>query len=148
MAEYTAIPVQTIAAGQNAVFNNTSCQCSCNNGVVHRQGSGQFLLTSGCNSCGTEYLITYNANIAVNANETPGQISVALALNGEQLGGTVGMAQPAAVGNYFNVSAQTTVFVPKCADVTISVKNTSAIAIDMQNLTVTISRVCTKCKGA
>lgn len=150
MAEYSNSAVQTIAPGQAAIF--TEAPVPCNRGFVrHRDGSGSFLLSgyipygvSGCSCCnrnnGANYLIDFGANIAVPTGETPGEISVAISVDGSQLASSLMIVTPAAVGEYFNISRAINVEVFKNCCETITIVNTSDIPILMQNANIIITR--------
>ena len=60
-------------------------------------------------------------------------ISLALAVDGELLQSTRMIVTPAAVENFFNVSAQSYIDVPCGCCSTVSVQNTSTQAIEVQN---------------
>ena len=84
----------------------------------------------------------FNGNVAVPTGETVGAVSLALALNGEALQGGVMTVTPAAVEEFFSVSAMIYVDVPCNCCYTLSVKNISTIpvTVDDANL-VTIREV-------
>lgn len=64
---------------------------------------------------------------------TVGEISLALAVDGEPLQSTRMIVTPAAVENFFNVSAQAYIDVPRGCCSTVAVQNTSTQAIEVQN---------------
>ena len=83
-AEYSAIPVQTIAVDENVIFANGSR--ACHKGYIqHRDTSGIFFLkgSNGCNKA--VYRVTFNGNIAIAEGGTVEPISIALTINGEEL---------------------------------------------------------------
>ena len=113
MAEYTGIALQTVEAGQNIVLTETPvCGSNC---IQHREGSGIVKLR-GLTTGGT-----------VEA------ISVAIAVDGEPLQSTRMIVTPAALENFFNVSAQAYIDVPRGCCATVAVENTSTQAIQVQN---------------
>lgn len=140
-AEYSYIPIQTVAEDENILF--TDGDRACRKGFVqHRSGSGVFRLKGAGNACKTIYRVTFNANIAVAAGGTVGEISVALQEDGETLGNAFARVTPAAIGDFFNVSLSTFIVIPCGCCVTISVENTSdGTAIDVQNANIIIDRV-------
>lgn len=134
MAEFiTPIP-QTVDANANVLFSETVVEPCCK--VRHREGSGIFTLKGG------RYLVSFNGNIAVPTGGTAGAISLALALNGEPVQGTVMTVTPATVNQYFNVSAFAYVDVPCncCYSLSVQNINAAAILVDDANL-VTIKEI-------
>ena len=142
MAEYIYIPEQTIEVNQNAILEDS---IPCPKGyVVHRNGSGILTLRGIVNSpCAkfARYLVTMNGNIAVPTGGTVGEISVALALQGEPLQSSRAIVTPAAVEEYFNVTSTAFITVPSGCCYTVALENTSEDAILAQNLNITVSRV-------
>ena len=140
MAEYTNIAVQEIAPNQNAVFNESPVSGS--NCILHREGSGIITLRGNTNQCRARYKVVFGGNIAVPTGGAAGAISVAVAVNGEALGSSQAIVTPAAVEEFFNVFSVAFIDVPRGCCLTVSVKNTSAQAIEMQNANIVIDRVC------
>ena len=66
---------------------------------------------------------------------------MAIAISGEQLASTTMIVTPAAVDNYFNVSASAYIDVPAGCCVTVSVKNTSTQSVLVQNANLIANRV-------
>ena len=85
--------------------------------------------------------MTFNANIAVPEGETVGEISVALALDGEPLQTSRARVTPAAVDDYFNVTSTAIITIPRGCCYTIAVENTSGIPINVQNANLTVARI-------
>lgn len=139
MPEYTSNAVQTVAANQNVIFTETPVRCTTGN-VVRREGSGIATLRGITNQCRARYRVSFGANIAVPTGGTAGPISIALAISGEALPASTAIVTPAAVNEYFNVSADTFVDVPRGCCVTVSVQNTSTTAINVQNANMIITR--------
>lgn len=140
-AEYSNIPVQTVAENENVLFvaGDRACKKGC---ITHRNGSGVFRLKGANNACKTIYKVQFDANIAVATGGTVGAISVALQEDGETLGNAVATVTPAAIGDFFNVSLATFIVIPCGCCVTISVENTSTgTAIDVRNANIIIDRV-------
>ncbi len=140
-AEYSYIPVQTVAENENILF--TEGDRACRKGfITHRNSSGVFRLKGASNVCKTIYKVEFNANIAVATGGTVGAISIALQEDGETLGNALATVTPAAIGDFFNVSVETFIVIPCDCCVTISVENTSAAtAIDVANANLIINRV-------
>lgn len=129
--EITNVGLQRIEANQNAVFTETAvCGGRC---IVHRQGSGVITLRGLTNQCRARFLVSFSGNIQIPADGTVEAISVAISVKGEPLQSTRMIVTPAAVENFFNVSAQVYVDVPQGCCVDVAVVNTSAQAIEMQN---------------
>ena len=140
-AEYSAIPVQTIAVDENVIFANGSR--ACHKGYIqHRDTSGIFFLKGATNGCRAVYRVTFNGNIAIATGGTVDPISVALTINGEALGNATATVTPAAIGDFFNVSVTTFIEIPCGCCVTVSVENVSdTTAIDVTNANIIFDRV-------
>lgn len=142
MAEYVYNPIQEVEMNQNVLLNDS---IPCSKGyVVHRNGAGILTLRGIVNnscSCFARYQVTFNGNIAVPTGETAGEISVALALDGEPLQTSRARVTPAADDEYFNVTSTAIITVPRGCCYTIAVENTSDQAINVQNANVVVSRI-------
>ena len=143
-AEYSAIPVQTIAVDENVIFANGSR--ACHKGYIqHRDTSGIFFLKGATNGCRAIYRVTFDGNIAVSAvadGGVVGPISVAITINGEALGNATATVTPAAIGDFFNVSVTTFIEIPCGCCVTVSVENVSDTTdIDVTNANIIFDRV-------
>jgi hypothetical protein len=142
MAEFTYNPIQLITAGQSAILNTT---IPCNKGYVyHRNESGIVILRGIVNNptnCYARYKVTFNGNIAVPEDGTPGEISVALSIDGEPLLTSNAIVTPTAADAYFNVTSTAFITVPKGCCFSVSVENTSTISINMQNANLVVERV-------
>lgn len=131
MAEFTGIAIQTVAQGEDVSFTETPvCVTKC---ILHRQGSGIVKLRGLTNQCRARFLVSYSGNIQIPTGGTVESISLAIAIDGEPLQSTRMIVTPAAVENFFNVSAQAYVDVPRGCCVTVAVQNTSTQAIEVQN---------------
>lgn len=140
-AEYSAIAVQTVAVDENILFNNGSRACR-KGFIQHRDDSGIFFLKGSPNGCRAVYRVTFNGNIAIATGGTVEPISVALTINGEELGNATATVTPTAIGNFFNVSVTTFIDIPCGCCVTVSVKNMSdTTAIDVTNANIIFDRV-------
>ncbi len=142
MAEYVANAIQEVEVGQNVLLNDS---IPCTKGyVIHRNGSGiltlRGIVNGGCNQF-ARYQVEFNGNIAVPTGGTVGEISVALAINGEPIQTSRARVTPAAVENYFNVTSLANITVPRGCCFTLSVENTSEDVIEVQNANLTINRV-------
>ena len=143
MAEFTYIPIQTIPYKQSAIMNTA---IGCTKGYVyHRNESGLVTLRGVVNNpCSNfaRYKVIAVANIALSEGATVGPISVALAISGEPLQASKAIVTPAAVGDFFNVTCEATIDVPRgcCAQVTLENVSDGQPDIDMQNLNVDVDR--------
>lgn len=141
MAEYVYNPIQEVAVGQNVLLQDS---IPCTRGyVIHRNGSGILTLRGIVNNpCAkfARYKVEYNGNIAVPTGQTVGEISLALAIDGEALQTSMARVTPSAVENYFNVTSVANVTVPSNCCLTISVENTSTTSINVQNSNLTVDR--------
>lgn len=147
MAEYVYNAVQEVAYGQNVLLQG-SIPCT-RNQVIHREGSGILTLRgmANCPCSFARYQVTFNGNIAVPEGGTVGEISIALALDGEPLQTSRAIVTPAAVENWFNVTSTAIVTVPTGCCTTVAVENTSAgadgtgVTIEVQNANLTVARI-------
>lgn len=140
-AEYSYVPVQTVAEDGNVLFLDGDRACR-KGYVTHRSGSGIFRLKGASNTCKTIYKVQFNGNIAVATGGTVGAISVALQEDGETIGNAVATVVPAAIGDFFNVSLATFIVIPCGCCVTVSVENISdGTAIDVTNANIIIDRI-------
>jgi hypothetical protein len=143
-AEYSYVPVQTVAIDENVLFTNGSRACR-KQLIQHRDDSGIFALRGERNACIAIYKVEFRANIAVSAAADGGvlePISVALTQNGEVLRNTISIVTPAAIGDFFTVSLGTFIELECGCCASIAVENTSATsAIDVQNANIIIERV-------
>ncbi len=149
MAEYSANAVQTVNPGETIVFTETPVPCD--RGLVrHRDDTGSFLLAGyvpSYNGCGCKrpnsanYLVDFGANIAIPTGQTAGTaISVAIAIDSTTIPSSTMIVTPAAVEEYFNISRAVNAQIWRGCCETISVRNTSAIPILVQNANIIITR--------
>lgn len=139
--EYSYIEVQTVEPTENLFFNNGG-MC-CRKGIIdHKNNSGIFRIKgTGCKSI---YRVSFNGNIAVATGGTVGAVSVALVQNGEVLRNAIVTVTPAAVGEFNNVAMSIYITLPcGCCD-TISLRNISTTAIDVENANIMIDRIAQK----
>ena len=144
MAEYVYNPVQEVEAGQNVLLQDS---IPCNRGyVIHRNGSGILTLRGIVNNpCAkfARYKVEFNGNIAIPTGGTAGEISLALAIDGEPIQTSRARVTPTVVDAYFNVTSVASVAnitVPAGCCLTISVENTSGVSINVQNSNLTVDR--------
>ena len=140
-AEYSAVAVQTVAVDDNILFGNGNRACR-KGFIQHRDDSGIFFLKGATNGCRAVYRVTFNGNIAIATGGTVEPISVALTINGEELGNATATVTPAAIGDFFNVSVTTFIEIPCGCCVTVSVENVSDTTdIDLTNGNIIFDRV-------
>ena len=139
MAEFTAVALQTVAAGGNVQFTETPvCGGGC---VMHRAGSGVITLRGQTNQSRALYKVTFGANVAIPTGGTVAPISLALAIDGEALGSATMITTPAAVEEFGNVFTAALIAVPCGCCAAIGVRNTGAEAINVQNANIIVERV-------
>lgn len=141
-AEFTSNALQTVAAGQNVLFTETAIPCR-KGYVIHREGAGVITLRGIVNcpsACSATYEVSFGANIAVPEGGTAGQISLAIAIDGESLPTSSAIVTPAAAGDFWNVYVTANIQVPRGCCFMIAVENTSDQAIDVQNANIKINR--------
>ncbi|MBQ7887328.1 MAG: hypothetical protein IJ313_10600 [Clostridia bacterium] len=139
MAEFTNSLLQTVAVNGNVVFTETPVRG--NNCVVHREGSGIATLRGWTNQDRALYRVSFGANIAVPVGGTAGEISLAIAVENEPLASATMIETPAAVEEFANVYAAVLVSVPRGCCFTVSVRNTSDQAINVQNANMIVDRI-------
>lgn len=99
-------------------------------------------MKGSCNACKAIYRVSFQANIAIATGGTVEPISIALTINGEQLGNAKAIVTPAAIGDFWSVSVETFIDVPCQCCVSVGVENTSATtAIEVQNANIIFERV-------
>ena len=139
MAEYTNAALQTVAVGGYVAFTETPVCGGCN--ILHRAGSGVVQLRGNTNQCRALYKVSFGCNIAVPEGGTPGEISLAIALDGEALNSATSIVTPGAAEEFWNVFTAVFVEVPRCCCVSAAVINTSDQAINVQNANLIVERV-------
>jgi hypothetical protein len=137
--ELTANALQTVEPNQNVQFTDTAVCGSCS--ILHRNGSGLVTLRGLTNQCRARFKAFFSGNIAIPTGGTVGPISLALAINGEAIATTTMIQTPAAVEEFANVASAVYIDVPADCCITVSVRNTSAQAVDVQNANLIIERV-------
>lgn len=137
--EITANAIQTVAANQNILFPTTTVPGSCS--MVHRIGSGLVTLRGLGQQARARFQIWFGGNVAVSTGETLAPILLAITLGGETLPATQMIVTPAAVEDFFNVSASVFLDIPSGCCQNISVKNIGTTDIEVQNANLIIERV-------
>lgn len=137
--EITANALQTVAAGQNVQFTNQITGGSCS--ISHRAGSGLINLKGITNQCRARFKVSFGGNIGLPTGGTVGAISLAIAVDGEPIATTTMTTTPAAVEEFNNIFGAIFIDIPRGCCSSISVRNTTAQAVDVQNANLIIERV-------
>lgn len=127
MLELTTVREQEILLNGAALFEDVALRSGCG-AERHRQGSSQITLSKP-----GIYHVEFNGDIAIPADGTVEEISMALAVDGEALAGSEMTVTPAAVEEFFNISTSHLLRVCYPCCLTVSVINTSTQAILLQN---------------
>jgi len=93
------------------------------------------------NQCRARYKVSFGGNIAIPADGTVEEISLAIALDGEAIRATTMTVTPAAVEQFWNVFSAVFIDVPRGCCSTISVENISTQAVDVENANLIVERV-------
>jgi hypothetical protein len=121
------------------LFTDTVVRGNCN--TVHRDGSGLVTLRGLTNQCRARFKVSFGANVALPTGSAVIPITLAIAINGEQVASTTMISTPAAVEEFNNVFSAIFIDVPAGCCYTISVKNLSEDAIDVENANLIVERV-------
>ena len=138
MIELTNNAVQIVDDGLPVLYNQETTHSGCCE--YHRIGSGRItLLKPG------RYLVSFSANVAVPAGQTPGELVFAIAEDAERVYETTMIVTPTAEGAYFNIAAHTYIdVIQRCGHtccVNVSVLNLSTIPASVANPNLTAVRV-------
>lgn len=137
--EIIANALQTVEANQNVYFTDVVTCGNC--AITHRDDSGLVSLKGLTNQCRARYKVSFGGNIAIPADGTVEAISLAIALDGEAIPATTMTVTPAAVEQFWNVFSAVFVDVPRGCCSTVSVRNISTQAVDVQNANLIVERV-------
>ena len=139
MAEFVENAVQLVESGQNVLLEDS---IPCNKGyVLHRNGSGIITLRGIVNNpCAkfARYHVAFNGNIAVPTGGTAGEISLAIAIDGEAVQTSRARVTPTVADAYFNVTSVANITVPAGCCLIISIDNTSCVELNDQNAYLTV----------
>lgn len=148
MAEFSANALQTVNPGANVVFTNFPSVIDMGM-IVWDEPLNNILLKGmvpteyGCcawRNSFAQYFAQFSANIQIPEDGEVGEISLALAINGEVIPTSTMIVTPAATEELQNVSTQVYVPIPRGCCQSISVRNTSDQPIEVQNANLTIFR--------
>ncbi len=137
--EITANTLQTVNENQNVLFTDTVICGSCS--MMHRNGSGLITVKGITDQCRARFKVTFGGNIAIPADGTVEEISLAISLDGEAIGTTTMIVTPAAVEEFWNVFSAIFIEVPRGCCASIGVRNISTQPIDVQNANLIVERV-------
>lgn len=137
--EIIANALQTVGVNQNVLFTDTVVCGNCS--MNHRDGSGLVSIKGNTNQCRARYRVSFGGNIAIPTGGTVEAISLAIAIEGEAVPSTTMIVTPAAVEEFFNVFSAIFLDVPRECCMTVSVRNISTQAIEVQNANLIIERV-------
>ena len=137
--EIIANALQTVGVNQNVLFTDTVVCGNCS--MNHRDGSGLVSIKGNTNQCRARYRVSFGGNIAIATGGTVEAISLAIAIEGEAVPSTTMIVTPAAVEEFFNVFSAIFLDVPRECCMTVSVRNISTQAIEVQNANLIIERV-------
>lgn len=139
MAEFTSNASQEVAAGQNVIYTETAVGCPRGN-IMRREGSGIVTLRGSAGCCPARYKCTFGANVSIPTTGTAGEVSLALAIDGESVPTSKMIVTPAAAGDLWNVNASVFISVPHGCCYTLSCQNTSDQTLSVQNTNLIVER--------
>lgn len=137
--ELTANAIQNVGTFRDILFTDTAVPGNCS--IMHREGSGLVTLRGITNQCRARFRISFGANVAIPTGGTVGPIEVEISINGEPAADTTMISTPAAVDEYNNISRVAFLDVPAGCCTQVSVKNTTADDINVQNASLIVERV-------
>lgn len=137
--EIIANALQAVNANQNVLFTDSVTCGNCS--IMHRDGSGLVTLRGITNQCRARFKVTFGGNIAIPADGTVEEISLAITLDGEPIASTTMIVTPAAVGDFWNVFSAIFIDVPQGCCSSVGVRNISTQTIDVQNANLIVERV-------
>lgn len=137
--EIIANALQTVNAGANVYFTD---QVTCGSQAIsHRDDSGLVTLRGLTNQCRARFKVSFGGNMAIPSTGTAGEVSLAIAIDGEAVRSTTMTITPGAVSQFFNVFSAIYIDVPKGCCITVSVQNTSDVTVAVQNANLIVERV-------
>lgn len=137
---FTAVAPQTVRTGQDVLLTDPGVSIL-TGPVIHRSGSGVVTLRNLTYAPLVKYHVSAHGNIALPAAGAAGEISLAIAVDGEPVASATGRVTPAAAAQYFNVGMETTVYVPRGCCAAVSLENTSGVDIDTANVVLEVTPV-------
>lgn len=135
MIDAVNVPVQNVAVNGSVLFANTRIRTGCS--VRHEEGSGRFVtLKPGV------YQVAFNANITTPTGGALGPLQLEITQEGEVVAGSKMVGTPAAIGTLVNVSTVVLIRVYCDCCVSLGVRNTGALPMDVQDANFVITREC------
>lgn len=134
MVDAVNVPVQLVAANEPVLFASTRLRTGC--ATRHEAGSSRVILLSP-----GVYKVSFNGNVSIPTGGTVQQTSVAIVQDGEVIPGSTMLYTPAAVDVPGNIATDVLVKVHQCCFTsTLSVRNTGAGSINMQDANIVVTR--------
>lgn len=135
MIDAVNVPVQLVPVNGSVLFANTRIRTGCS--VRHEEGSSRFVaLKPGV------YQVAFNANISVPTGGTLGPLQLEVTQEGETVAGSKMVSTPAAIGTLVNVSTVVLIRVYCDCCVSLGVRNTGALPMNVQDANFVITREC------
>lgn len=134
MVDAVNVPMQLVAANAPVLFASTRIKTGC--ATRHEPGSSRVILLSP-----GVYRVSFSGNVSIPTGGAVAQTSVAVVQDGETIPGSTMLYTPAAVAVPGNIATTILVRVYQCcATSTLSVRNTGAAAINMQDANIVVTR--------
>lgn len=134
MVDAVNVPVQSVAANGPVLFASTRLRTGC--ATRHEAGSSRIILLSP-----GVYRVSFSGNVSIPTGGTVQQTSVSIMQDGEAIPGSNMLYTPAAVAVPGNVATDVLVRVYQCcATSTLSVRNTGADTINIQDANIVVTR--------
>ena len=153
MAEYGYVAAQDLQPGSAAILENVRPCTKCPQRVIHDNMTPNLrlrgIVQNPCCNARAQYSVAFSGNIAVAEGGTAGEIQLALSVNGFIRPLTIAAATPAAAGEFWHVSGDTTIDVAVgcCTDVAVvnasvsaTPATTPAPTVTVRNLNVKVTR--------
>lgn len=155
MAEYGYNEAQDLQPGGAAILMDIEPCNKCPQQVVHDNMTPNLILrgivrNSNCCNPKAKFNVSFTGNIAVAEGGTPGEIQIALSINGFVRPFTIATATPAAAEQFWHVGGDTNIEVPAGCCTDLAVVNASVSAdpattpaptVTIRNLNVKVNRV-------
>lgn len=143
MAEYRYNAEQTINGNASALFSNEFFPC--NKGlIIHQNDSGLFQVRGVVNNPCAEYgklKINFSANVAIPDGGTVEPITVAITVNGVTEPATSMIVTPAATGQFFNISREVEIPIPRGCCQNVAITNAGENPILMSQAIIDLDRI-------
>lgn len=141
--EITNNSSQVVAAGNNVLYTTIRIPGNCS--TIYQTGSGLVTLRGIANGQRrARFRVKFTGNLKADTAETIEGVtllSLAITRNGEVIQPSVMTVTVGDTTSTYNVSTEVLIDVPTCCCQTITVKNTTAIAVDVLNANLIVERV-------